>query len=535
VTGSLICSEEDTIVSFVKTGGPLGPDTYTITLRSSADAFKDTEGHLLDGDDDGVEGGDYVTTFAVEPTAARLLSMPDFARGPGQDVNVPAVDSGIPLSISDGNNVQVLDFVFEYDPDLLNVTGMSLGTNVPGDWNVVYNLETPGQIPIVASGTTPLSAGEVRLLDIQAAIPNDAVYASSAVLRLSSIQVNECVIETNGDSSVQVVAYFGDTTGNRTYSGLDAAYIARVAIGFDSGFAAYRLKDPVIVTDVTGNGRLSGLDAAFVARKAIGFEQPEIPDLPDPLPVIIAGGRDPLLSIPENLTTKRGPTITIPILVDDASELFPAEIDLQYDTNVFDLSDSGVNLSNLTTGWNLISNVDDAEGRVRLSAYGTSALSGDFGSIVELEFNVRSDAALGVTAINPLKSCSLNEGALVLTLQDGEIVIKGATTIPTLPAWKRNDKTGISLAGRPVDLVDREITVISNDSDGEVESRASTIKKGDTSQHIINYNEICIEETTSVKVGGSHWTRLISKTQYVPAMKARDRELIELTLVGYLE
>ena len=37
----------------------------------------------------------------------------------------------------------------------------------------------------------------------------------------------------------------------------------------------------MIIADVTGNGRLSGLDAAYVARKAVGLEQPVIPDLPD--------------------------------------------------------------------------------------------------------------------------------------------------------------------------------------------------------------------------------------------------------------
>ena len=151
-------------------------------------------------------------------------------------------------------------------------------------------------------GTVPLSAGEVRLAEIEANVPDDATYTSAAILSLSNIQINEGAIPSRADRAVQVVAYFGDATGNHTYSGLDAAYIARAAVGLDSGFAAYQMKDPVIVTDVTGNGQLSGLDAAYVARKAVGLEQPEIPDLPEPLPGIIAGGRDPLLSIPTDIT-----------------------------------------------------------------------------------------------------------------------------------------------------------------------------------------------------------------------------------------
>jgi hypothetical protein len=318
VAGSLICNEDGTIVSFIKTGGPLEPDTYLVTLRSADNGFKDSEGHLLDGDADDVEGGDYMTTITVEPTTARLMSIPDFARGPGQDVNVPAMDSGIPVTISDDSGILAVDFVFDYDPALLTVTGVSLASGLPNGWTHVYNLNTPGHVAIAVYGLTPLDAGQARLAEIKANIPDDAAYTSAAILSLSNIQIDEGAIPSRADSAVQVAAYFGDATGNHTYSGLDAAYIARVAVGLDGGFAAYRLKDPVIVTDVTGNGWLSGLDAAYLARKAVGLEQPEIPDLPDPLPGIIAGGRDPLLSIPENLTAQRESAVTVPILVDDA-------------------------------------------------------------------------------------------------------------------------------------------------------------------------------------------------------------------------
>jgi len=535
VAGSLIYDPEDKTISFIKTGGLLGPDTYTVTLRSGENGFKDSEGHLLDGDEDDVEGGDFVTTIVVESGTARLLSLPDFTRGPGQVVNVPAVGSGIPVTISDGSDILAVDFVLTYDPGLLNVTGLSLGSEIPDGWAPAFNLNTPGQVVVTIYGPTPLDAGEISLVEIEANVPEDAPYRSAAILGLSNIQVNEGAIASRADCAVQVAAYFGDATGNHTYSGLDAAYIARVAVGLDGGFSAYRLKDPVIVADVTGNGRLSGLDAAYFARKAVGLEQPQIPDLPDPIPGIIAVGRDPLLSIPENLAAQRGSMVTVPILVDDATDLFLADIDLRYDTNVFDLSDSGVSLGALTTGWNLISNVDDADGRVRLSAYSISALSSGFGSIVELEFNVRSDAVLGVTVIDLLESCSLNEGGLVLTLQDGEVGIQDAITIPTLLAWKLNDDTDVSLAGKLAYPVDREIAVLSNDSDGDIESRVSTTKKDDTPQLYVNYNEIGIEETTSIGVRGPHWAKLVLKTQYVSAQKAKDRKLIRLILDEYGE
>jgi len=89
---------------------------------------------------------------------------------------------------------------------------------------------------------------------------------------------------------VQAVGFLGDTTGNQSYSGLDAQRAARVAVRLDSGFAAYPKIDPVIVADVTSNGQLSGLDAQRIALEAVGIGADEIPDLPQALR-LAAGAR----------------------------------------------------------------------------------------------------------------------------------------------------------------------------------------------------------------------------------------------------
>ncbi len=62
--GSLIISPDDMAVTFVKTSnftgvnfnpstGVLAAGTYTVTLRSASNGFKDNLGELLDGTDDG--------------------------------------------------------------------------------------------------------------------------------------------------------------------------------------------------------------------------------------------------------------------------------------------------------------------------------------------------------------------------------------------------------------------------------------------------------------------------------------------------
>ena len=96
VRGSLVVDPGLTRVTFVQTGGVLADGTYTVTLRSATNGFKDSSGGLLDGDVNGSPGGDYTSVFTVG-SSARVLSVPDFARGAGQAVNVPATATGVPL------------------------------------------------------------------------------------------------------------------------------------------------------------------------------------------------------------------------------------------------------------------------------------------------------------------------------------------------------------------------------------------------------------------------------------------------------
>ena len=99
VRGSLILSDATQQITFVRTGGPLAPDTYTVTLRSAANGFREPGGDFLDGDNDGTVGDDYSTTFTVTtPADEVVVAIADFARGYGQPVNVPRhTDAGIPL------------------------------------------------------------------------------------------------------------------------------------------------------------------------------------------------------------------------------------------------------------------------------------------------------------------------------------------------------------------------------------------------------------------------------------------------------
>jgi len=449
VAGSLLYDPQTRRVTFVKTGGPLVPDTYALTLRGAEDGFTDSQGNPLDGDGDATPGGDYVTTFVVEASDARLVSLPDFTRGPGQEVNIPATTSGIPITISDGTDVQSVDFLFEYDPALLDVSRIVRGSAVPGEWRVVYDMSTPGRIPVTFYGTsTTLPASQVRILDIEATIPDDAEYAATAVLSLTNLQLNEGAIEATADSGIEVVAYIGDVTGNYSYSGLDASYIARVSVGLGNGFgAAYRLKDPVLVGDVNGNGRLTGLDASYIARKSVGFDIPAIPDLPGVLQGPIVSGPDPLLSIADDLTAYRGDTFAAPVWLDMtvdnpfSEELEAGYIVLQFDPAVFALND--VLLGELIDNgdWDMYANIDNAAGLARITFYTVGSTVGNDaqGAVLELNLTALELAPTGATGLDMVESLvhegleyrtDLNDGWLTLTIEDGVVTILAENAAP---------------------------------------------------------------------------------------------------------
>jgi hypothetical protein len=206
------------------------------------------------------------------------LSIPDFARGHRQQVNLRA-SGGIPISIDDASGVTDVALTVLYDPALLNVSGGAAASGLPLDWQVDVDAGTPGSAVITAHGSA-LAAGPLDLVVLAADVPAEASYGDSRVLLLSGALLNGGALAVQGDEALFSATYFGDATGNGTYSGLDAAYIARIAVNLENGLSAFPRTDPRVIADVTGNGVLSGLDASYVARKSVGLPVASIPDLP---------------------------------------------------------------------------------------------------------------------------------------------------------------------------------------------------------------------------------------------------------------
>ena len=93
-------------------------------------------GNLLDGNSDGSPGDNYVATFTVASSTTPVLSLPDFARGPGQAVNTNqagiATAIGLPVSVSQSFGVYSVHFELDYNPALLNITNVALSGTLSG-------------------------------------------------------------------------------------------------------------------------------------------------------------------------------------------------------------------------------------------------------------------------------------------------------------------------------------------------------------------------------------------------------------------
>jgi hypothetical protein len=333
VAGSVVVFER--MVEFIKTGDPLAPDNYAVTLRSAANGFKDTDGMLLDGNGDGTPGDDYSMSFVVDEPAANQVTVgiPDIVRGPGQEVNLPANETtGIPLSLSDGTNIRAIDARIAYDPARLNITAAAVGPDAPAGASVVLNSSTPGLAILVYFSSTPLAAGEVVPINLTATVPADNAsdnYGSPQVLDVHDVVIsdgNDNESPVLVDKALHVVTFFADVTANGRLNAADAAGIARVAALLDGGFTNTPLSDPGLLGDISGNNRLNAADASLAAQAAALIPVDQIPPIPGG--VVITGL---FLSPPESQPSRADEpeeTLACPVSLDfaDYSDLGMADV-----------------------------------------------------------------------------------------------------------------------------------------------------------------------------------------------------------------
>jgi len=435
VTGSLVWNSTTNTATFIKTGGVLAPGNYTATLVSGSSAWKDSSGNTLQSND---PSGNYVAHFTVV-APGDTLSMADIVRGPGQDVNLPATaTSGVPITLSSGSGVTAVDFHLTYDPSLLVINAVNPGSSFPASgWAMTTNLGQPGFVPgdlhVSISGTSSLPAGLINLLNLSASVPTTARYGGSAALKITSLRINEDAIASTADVAVQKVAFIGDVSGNRGYSGLDASMIRGVVVGNATGFDAYPLVDPVLVGDVSADGSLSGQDASYVAQASVNIPVSQIPALPASNTVLVGPivGEDPLISAGTNILVNPSGTANLPISISDGTGVFSENITVTFDASKFTLT--GVSLGSIdAAGWTAVYNPSSPAGTAVFTVFsnnGTALPNGSSGVFANVQFAVANTASNGVSTmtVQPSPTSYLNEGNPPITVSNGSFDVERPT------------------------------------------------------------------------------------------------------------
>lgn len=368
-----------------------------------------------------------------------MVSIPDFARGPDQAINIPATSSGLPIRIDNADGVRSIDFTLPFDPTLLDVTSISKAPGMPGDWSINYTINEDNIVVTMwTSDPAGLAPGPRDLAVITASVLLRAEapygYGSTGLLKFESLSLNGGLIGATPDVAVYKTAYIGDATGNRTYSSLDASRISRVVVGIDSGFDPYDLTDPFILANVHDNGVLDGMDISLFHAEAIGIDQLEVPDLPGTLPPGSVDGPDPVVTVPAGVTIDAGGSGVLVLTIDETGGLQALDFTIDYDTSLLDVSNIDIALGDLLSsgGWTLGPNVNDAAGRITIGAFRNNPMASQSGAILEITVHAPVETS-GQSDLD-LEGL-LNEGELALTPIDGSVNIidpNGSVTVETV-------------------------------------------------------------------------------------------------------
>ena len=119
----------------------------------------------------------------------------------------------------------------------------------------------------------------------------------------------------------------------------------------------------------------------------------------------------PSVRILPGLRGARGATVTVPIVIDDATGLESIDCKVGYDSTV--LASPRVRLGAVTTGGMVIANTTIFS-RIIIAVALPEGPSAPSGTVLEIDFRVRPSAPVGGTRVD-LRLVSLNEDGLVVS------------------------------------------------------------------------------------------------------------------------
>lgn len=293
----------------------------------------------------------------INGETVKLLYLPSFARGLGQSVDLEG-GTGIPISITNADDLRSLKLTFSFDPKNLSIGGaaaVSLSTALTtAGWtlsNTNLDLES-GSISLDLAGNTNLTkqtdASGIELIRIAASVPYSAKFKEGEVLSVaaSARSTSGSPVDVMGSSAMQKVAMIGDTDGNGNFTSNDSVVIRRLIAGISEGLSAYKSTDPNILSDLDGNSNLTSNDSVTLRRAIAGLSSSSAySTTPYSLDLMNTNKSsvDPKIRI-GTVSSAPGTTAEIPVEVyfieDNVTGLTSYDITITYTSNTLDLLDS---------------------------------------------------------------------------------------------------------------------------------------------------------------------------------------------------
>ena len=283
VRGSVVMDDDGRGFSFIRTGAQLAADRYAVTIRGATDGVVNARRGALDGDANGVAGGNYATSFTLAAPPSVRLRLPDFARGPGQAANVPANGAGLPVTLASDGTVREIRLRLRADTDTLTVTEVRRGADLPADatLSVTAVAGSPGQFDIVMTRATPLPVNAaLKLLAIIGSVPTTATLGDAGIVVLENVSINGAAAPLAGDAAVDLVGYPGDADFDGRYTATDVTMVGRIGTGLQTGLTINARIDAQVIADIDGNGVVNALDTAQVLARSRAGSTAMIPVVP---------------------------------------------------------------------------------------------------------------------------------------------------------------------------------------------------------------------------------------------------------------
>jgi VCBS repeat-containing protein len=261
VPGSLVVDGDGAGFTFIKTGGVLYPDVYTVRILSGASAFHDLNGGL-DGDHDGTAGGNYVTQFAIGLPDG-VVHMQDFVTSPGSVLRDSDGREGLRVTLGNLGGVRNIEFTIDYDPSMVQFDSVKAASELPRAATVQFQFAdgVDGRkiLQIKIDSPTPIRAGDADLVRLFGHAQR--TYGGTEIIRIKVLSVNSEEVSSEeissrevsvvGDDAIHIIANLNDVDDDTIASTAhDKTEIRSYREGRHSGFEAWRLIDPsLLITD----------------------------------------------------------------------------------------------------------------------------------------------------------------------------------------------------------------------------------------------------------------------------------------------